>query len=48
VSNVFRVNKLSVAFHKKLGFEITREAEAGFEFTLVLDSPEAEKMLAWV
>jgi len=41
VSNVFKVNKLSVAFHKKLGFKVTREAALGYEFTLDLKRPEA-------
>ncbi len=48
VSNVFKVNELSVAFHKKLGFEITREAPQGYEFTLALDSAAATNLLQWV
>ena len=47
VSNVFKVNDLSVSFHEKLGFEITREAPHGYEFTLALDSDEANKLLQW-
>ncbi|HET8903136.1 MAG TPA: GNAT family N-acetyltransferase [Saccharospirillum sp.] len=48
VSNVFKVNRLSVAFHKKLGFKITREAPHGYEFTLALESPEAKKHRQWM
>ena len=36
VSNVLRINELSVQFHKHLGFEITRENHLGYEFTLDL------------
>ncbi|MBU2713524.1 GNAT family N-acetyltransferase [Zooshikella harenae] len=38
VSNVFKVNKRSVVFHKKLGFKVTREADIGYEYTLALDN----------
>jgi L-amino acid N-acyltransferase YncA len=47
VSNVFKVNELSVEFHRKLGFSVTREAPQGYEFTLALDSAEANKLLQW-
>ncbi|MEZ8274300.1 GNAT family N-acetyltransferase [Vibrio splendidus] len=40
VSNVLRLNELSVQFHKHLGFEVTRENHLGYEFTLDL-TPEA-------
>jgi len=36
-SNVYKTNHLSVAFHKKLGFSVTRENEKGFEFTAHID-----------
>ncbi|MDE1463708.1 GNAT family N-acetyltransferase [Spartinivicinus poritis] len=47
VSNVLKVNKLSLAFHRKLGFTITREADIGFEFTMDLDSPNAQHWKQW-
>lgn len=47
VSNVYKVNDLSVAFHTKLGFKVTREAPEGYEYTLTMDSPEAGKLLQW-
>ena len=47
VSNVFKVNKPSIAFHMKIGFNITREAPHGYEFTLDLDSPEAINHRLW-
>ncbi|MFM0645943.1 GNAT family N-acetyltransferase [Paraburkholderia bryophila] len=31
-SHVYKTNRLSVAFHRKLGFQITRENEKAFEF----------------
>lgn len=31
-SHVYRTNRLSVAFHRKLGFRVTRENDKGFEF----------------
>ena len=37
VSHVFKINHLSVAFHHKMGFKITRGNEHGYEFTLKLD-----------
>lgn len=36
-SNVYRTNRLSMAFHRRLGFRVTREAEKGVEFTASLD-----------
>ena len=47
VSNVFKVNELSVAFHMKLGFLVTREAPRGYELTLALDRPAAPTLLQW-
>ncbi|MGI0117886.1 GNAT family N-acetyltransferase [Zooshikella sp. RANM57] len=47
VSNVFKVNKLSVAFHKKLGFKVTREADIGYEYTLALDDLDTSKWWYW-
>lgn len=35
-SNVYKLNTFSIAFHTKLGFEVTRENEFGFEFTLLI------------
>ncbi|MFS1905858.1 GNAT family N-acetyltransferase [Vibrio lentus] len=43
VSNVLRINELSVQFHKHLGFEITRENHLGYEFTLNLTSDVKDK-----
>jgi hypothetical protein len=31
-SHVYKTNRLSIAFHRKLGFQITRENDKGFEF----------------
>lgn len=42
MSNVLRLNELSVQFHKRLGFEITRENHLGYEFTLAL-TPEVKR-----
>ena len=36
-SNVYRTNRLSMAFHKRLGFTVTRETSKGVEFTASLD-----------
>lgn len=33
-SNVFKENKASVDLHRHLGFEVTRQMDVGFEFTL--------------
>lgn len=41
VSNVLRLNELSVQFHMHLGFEVTRENHLGYEFTLDL-TPEVK------
>jgi GNAT superfamily N-acetyltransferase len=32
-SNVYRTNRLSMAFHRRLGFKVTRENSKGVEFT---------------
>lgn len=32
-SNVYKTNRLSMAFHVRLGFQVTRENEKGVEFT---------------
>ncbi len=37
VSNVFRNNTLSVNFHQRLGFVITRENELRYEFQLTIN-----------
>ena len=37
-SNVYRTNRLSMAFHRRLGFDITREGAKGVEFTASLDA----------
>jgi RimJ/RimL family protein N-acetyltransferase len=37
-SNVYRTNRLSITFHKKLGFSITRENEKGLEFTAQIET----------
>ncbi len=36
-SNVYRTNRLSMAFHRRLGFRVTREGAKGVEFTAILD-----------
>nr|WP_321460102.1 GNAT family N-acetyltransferase [uncultured Vibrio sp.] len=36
VSNVLRNNRLSINFHQRLGFEVTRENDLGYEFQLKL------------
>lgn len=35
-SNVYKTNRLSMAFHRRLGFKITRENDKGVEFTASL------------
>ena len=45
VSNVLKNNEASIAFHKKLGFELTRENEMGYEFTLSLDNVRSSKWI---
>ena len=32
-SNVYKTNRLSMAFHRRLGFRVTRENQKGIEFT---------------
>jgi L-amino acid N-acyltransferase YncA len=32
-SNVYKTNRLSLAFHRRLGFTVTRENSKGVEFT---------------
>ena len=36
-SNVYRTNRLSMAFHRRLGFMVTRETSKGVEFTASLE-----------
>ena len=36
-SNVYRTNRLSMAFHRRLGFTVTRETAKGVEFTASLE-----------
>lgn len=31
-SHVYKTNRLSITFHRKLGFQVTRENDKGFEF----------------
>jgi ribosomal protein S18 acetylase RimI-like enzyme len=40
-SNVYKTNRLSMAFHTRLGFEVTKENARGVEFTATV-----EKLLA--
>lgn len=35
-SNVYKTNRLSIAFHKRLGFKVTRENTKGIEFYATL------------
>ncbi|WP_429287623.1 GNAT family N-acetyltransferase [Paraburkholderia sp. GAS206C] len=35
-SHVYKTNRLSIAFHRKLGFQVTRENEKAFEFLIGL------------
>ncbi|AJQ96653.1 GNAT family N-acetyltransferase [Gynuella sunshinyii] len=44
ISNVFKSNELSIRFHRKLGFEVTREAPQGYEFTLTVDSSKVRPL----
>jgi GNAT superfamily N-acetyltransferase len=37
-SNVYRTNRLSMAFHRRLGFTVTRESSKGVEFTASLEA----------
>ncbi len=36
-SHVYKTNRLSIAFHRKLGFLVTRENDKGLEFFTTLD-----------
>lgn len=36
-SHVYKTNRLSVAFHRKLGFRVTRENDKAFEFFTTAD-----------
>jgi len=36
-SHVYKTNILSLAFHRRLGFQVTRENAKGFEFFISLD-----------
>ena len=47
VSNVYKTNKSSVAFHRRIGFKQTRENEVGYEFTLQLTDSFLKKWLNW-
>lgn len=49
-SNVYKTNRLSMAFHQKLGFKLTRENAKGVEFTaelaaLKLSRPQKQNLL---
>ncbi|MBX9794518.1 MAG: GNAT family N-acetyltransferase, partial [Burkholderiaceae bacterium] len=35
-SNVYKTNRLSMAFHARLGFQVTRENAKGVEFTVTV------------
>ncbi|MCX4171640.1 MULTISPECIES: GNAT family N-acetyltransferase [Paraburkholderia] len=35
-SHVYKTNRLSIAFHRKLGFQVTRENDKGFEFFIAI------------
>ena len=45
-SNVYRTNRLSMAFHKRLGFKVTRENPKGVEFTATVEELAAGKRFA--
>ena len=36
-SHVYKTNRLSIAFHRKLGFRVTRENGKAFEFLIAVD-----------
>lgn len=36
-SHVYKTNRVSIAFHRRLGFLVTRENDKGFEFFITLD-----------
>lgn len=42
-SNVYKENELSVRFHERLGFRVTKENDIGVEFTLDLTDSESNK-----
>ncbi len=48
-SNVYKTNTLSMAFHKRLGFRMTKESTKGVEFFTsvaeIADSPAIERTL---
>ncbi len=43
-SNVYKENKLSIKFHERLGFKITRENDIGIEYTLDLTDTATKKV----
>ena len=45
-SNVYKENKLSIKFHERLGFKITRENDIGIEYTLDLTDTATNKWYA--
>ena len=45
-SNVYKTNLLSISFHRRLGFRITRENEKGVEFTARADEIAASSAIA--
>ncbi len=47
-SNVYKTNRLSMAFHKRLGFKVTRENSKGVEFYATLAELAANNALKFV
>lgn len=45
-SNVYKENNLSIKFHERLGFKITKENDIGIEYTLDLTSTATNKWYA--
>ncbi len=50
-SNVYKTNRLSMAFHRRLGFRVTRENPKGVEFTadlvdLISATPALDQILS--
>jgi ribosomal protein S18 acetylase RimI-like enzyme len=45
-SNVYKENNLSVKFHERLGFKITKENDIGIEYTLDLTNKATNKWYA--
>lgn len=47
-SNVYKTNNLSLSFHRRLGFHITRESAKGVEFFIsvseIANNPSIERM----